>query len=472
MRQVADIARGVHYSPPVSRRLTLAIALAACSAPAAPPARPTLPTTNVDPDGPHRAAVAAQVQPFLESELISGLVVGLYDGGKLEIYGFGAGPGGKPPTGSTLFEIGSVTKVFTGILLADAVQRREVSLDGPVSELMPPGITVPTGNKVAITLRHLMVHSSGLPRVPPSLTAPRPDPYAGYGEEHLYRDLLATELESPPGTRISYSNYGVGLLGFALGRKIGGGYAAALQERVLKPLGMRDTYFGFPPGAPRAEGTDEDLQPALPWTFDALAGAGALVSTARDQLRLIDAELDALAGSKLPLRAPLRLTQESQLEEVGANAGLGWVIDREGRYWHNGGTGGFHSFVGFDPKSRRGVVILAATSTSLVDRLSSILYKVLAKEPSPPVVFPTADKLAPLAGNYDFSGTTLTISVSGKRIYIEGPGEPRHRLQPLTETEFLLEPLNAVVVFQKEGDKVARIVFAVGGTSMIAPRIP
>jgi CubicO group peptidase (beta-lactamase class C family) len=426
----------------------------------------------VDPDGPHRAAVAAQIQPFLDSELISGLVVGLYDAGKLEIYGFGAGPGGMPPTGSTLFEIGSVTKVYTGLLLADAVQRREVALDDAISELLPPGITVPTGNKIAISLRHLILHSSGLPRLPPSLMTPKPDPYAGYGEEHLYRDLLATQLTSPPGTKISYSNYGIGLLGFALGRKIGGGYPAALQERVLTPLGLRDTYFGFPPGAPRAEGTNEDLQPAVPWTFDALAGAGALVSTARDQLRLIDAELDAAAGSKQPLRAPMRLTQESQLDEVGANAGIGWMIDREGRYWHNGGTGGFHSFVGFDPKSRRGIVILAATSTSLVDRLSGILYKVLANEPTPPVTFPSAAQLAPLAGMYDFTGTKLSVIVDGKRIYIEGPGEPRHRLQPLTETEFLLEPLNAVVVFQKEGDKVARIVFAVGGSSMTAPRVP
>jgi len=454
------------------RRPVLVLALAACSAPAAPPARPEPPRADVDPDGPHRAAVAAQIQPFLDAEVLSGVVIGLYDAGKREIYGFGAGPGGKPPTGGTLFELGSVTKVYTGLLLADAVQRREITLDAPVADLLPPGITVPTKDKIAITLKHLMLHSSGLPRLPPSLNAPKPDPYARYGEEQLYQDLLATELVTPPGTKIVYSNYGAGLLGFALGRKIGGGYAAALQERVLTPLGLRDTYLGFPPGAPRAEGTNEDLQPMVPWTFDALAGAGALVSTARDQLTLIDAELDAVAGSKLPLRAPMRLTQEAQLDEVGANAGLGWVIDREGRYWHNGGTGGFHAFVGFDPKSRRGIVILAATSTSLVDHLANSLYKLLDNEPPPPVKFPTPEQLAPLAGSYDFSGTKLLISAVGKRLYIEGPGEPRHRLLPLSETEFFLEPLQAVVVFQKDGDQVARIVFAIGDHTLTAARLP
>ena len=447
------------------------LALGACSAPAAPPEVPKL-KIEVDPDGPHRAAVAAQIQPFLDAEVLSGVVIGLYDAGKREIYGFGAGPGGKPPTGTTLFEIGSVTKVFTGLLLADAVQRREVTLDSPVSELLPPGITVPTKDKAPITLKHLMLHSSGLPRLPPSLLKPTPDPYAGYGEEQLYRDLLATQLETAPGTRIVYSNYGAGLLGFALGRKIGGGYPTVLRERVLVPLGLKDTYLGFPAGAPRAEGTNEDLQPMVPWTFDALAGAGAIVSNVRDQLTLIDAELDAYAGSKLPLRAPMRLTQETQLEDVGANAGLGWVIDREGRYWHNGGTGGFHAFVGFDPKTRRGIVILAATSTSLVDHLANSLYKILANEPPTPVKFPTPAQLAPLAGNYDFTGTALVITAVGKRLYIEGPGEPKHRLLPLSETEFFLEPLQAVVVFQKEGDQVARIVFAIGDHTLTATRIP
>ena len=109
----------------MSRRLALVLAVAACGGPSPVPTTPTRPATPTDPDGPHRAQVAAQVQPFLDAEINSGLVVGLYDVGKLEIYGFGAGPDGKPPTGGTLFELGSVTKVYTSLLLADAVQRME-----------------------------------------------------------------------------------------------------------------------------------------------------------------------------------------------------------------------------------------------------------------------------------------------------------------------------------------------------------
>ncbi len=461
----------VWFSSPRLGALAVLATLCACSG---PPTTPTIPTApDHDPDGPHAAAVAAQVKPFIDAEVVSGMVVGLYDGGKREIYGFGTGPKGAPPDGSTLFEIGSITKVYTALLLADSVQRREVNLDTAVADLLPPGVTVPSKDKQMITLQHLALHTSSLPRLPQSLPQTATDPYAAYNEEMLYRDLIATQLEHPPGNMIVYSNFGYGLLGFALGRKIGGGYSKVMNERILKPLGLNDTYVAPPPGTPnRIQGTNEDLATMPFWNWDALAGAGTMVSTVRDQLSLIDAEIDAAAGGKNVLRAPMRLTQESQLADVsGPNVGLGWQIDRDGRYWHNGGTGGFHAFISFDPKTKRGVVVLASTSTSLVDRIGGMLYKVLANEPADPAKFPTPDKLAPLAGSYDFSGTKLLVTADGKRLYIEGPGEPRHRLMPLTETEFLIEAINAAVIFQKEGDKVVRLVFAVGEQTLTAARV-
>jgi CubicO group peptidase (beta-lactamase class C family) len=461
----------------VSRRLALLFAsLTACSAPAKRPHVPEKPVDS-DPDGPHKAAVTAQVQPFLDAEIVDGVVIGLYDQGKLEIYGFGKGPGGAPPTGKTLYEIGSVTKVYTALLLADSVQRREVTLDTAVAELLPPGVVVPSKDKQPITLKHLALHASGLPRLPPSLLQDqKPDPYSGYGEDQLYKVLIASELQDPPGTRIVYSNYGAGLLGFALGKKLGGGYTAIVKERILGPLGLTDTSFGFPAGseARRAQGTNDDLKPMIPWTFeDALAGAGALVSDARDQLALIDAELDAAAGGKAPLRGAMRFTQEEQLESTTSNTGLGWSIDSSGRYWHNGGTGGFHSFVGFDTKTKRGVVVLASTSTMLVDRLADNLYSVLEGDGAKkPAVFPAPDALVAFAGTYDFQGSHLKVTVDGKRLYIEGPGEPRQRLLPLSDHEFFLEEIQAPVVFNKaEGDKPAAAVFVVGGKMFVAQKL-
>src|SRR5690606_248202 len=108
----------------MSFRWVLLVLLVACGSPPPRPVTPAKPKADVAPAGRNRARVAAQVQPLIDAELASGIVVGVIENGRREIYGFGKGPGGHPPTGKTLFEIGAVTKIFTGLLLADAVQRR------------------------------------------------------------------------------------------------------------------------------------------------------------------------------------------------------------------------------------------------------------------------------------------------------------------------------------------------------------
>ena len=455
-------------------KLAVLFAIAACGPAAKPVALPPQ-ATDADPDGPHREAIAAQVQPYIDAEISTGIVVAVYDAGRREIYGFGKGPDGKVPDGKTLFELGAITKAYTGLLLADAVQRREVQLDTPVSDLVPPGVTVPVKDKRAITLHALVLHSSGLPRVPPSLMSrgSAADPYAGYGEEQLYADLIHTELEHAPGEIITYSNYGSGLLGFVLGRKIGGGYGGALSNRVLAPLALTSTFVVPPANVQprRAAGTTDDLKPAVPWTWDALAGAGALISDARDQLALVDAEIDAGLGSRGVLRNAMKLTQEAQIDHTGDNEGLGWMIDQAGRYWVNGATGGFHAFVGFDPKSKRGVVVLASTATTLVDHLADTLYKVLEGSPPAPPPFPTAAQLVPYAGNYDLGGSRLQVTLDGKRLYVVGAGEPPHRLVPISDHEFWSEALQTVAVFERDGDRVARLVFALGDHQIAATRV-
>ncbi|HEY6177399.1 MAG TPA: serine hydrolase, partial [Kofleriaceae bacterium] len=223
--------------------------------------------------------------------------------------------------------------------------------------------------------------------------------------------------------------------------------------------------------ARRAQGTSDELTKVPPWTYDALAGAGGVVSSAQDQLRLIDAELDAAAGSSQPLRRAMKLTQEAQLDRVGDNESLGWLIDSAGRYWRNGSTGGFHAYVGFDPKTRRGVVLLASTATALVDRLAEAMYKILDGSPPPPVKLAGPAELAAFAGTYDLSGRKLEVIVDGKRLYLSVPGEPRHRLSPISDHQFLLEALQSIASFERDGGKVSRLVFGVGDRVIAAPRV-
>jgi CubicO group peptidase (beta-lactamase class C family) len=454
----------------MNMRLVTILALGACAG--STKVVEVNPVGDRDPDGPNHARIAAYVQPLIDAELVTSVVVGVTEGGRREIYGFGKGPGGAPPNGTTLFELGAVTKVYTGLLLADAVQRREVDLDTPVAELLPTGVTAPVRDQRSITLRHLALHSSGLPPLPPSL--PQGDnPFGRYNENQLFQDLVRTQLAAPPGNRILYSEYGTGLLANALGRKIGGGYPAALEARVLGPLALHDTVFAVPADAkPRlAQGTNEDLAPAAAWTYGALAGTGGLISSARDQLALVEAELEAEQGGKGTLRPAMRLTQESQLENRGDNEGLGWQIDTAGHYWHGGTTGGYSAFVGFDPKTRRGVVVLASTKTPLVNSLAAPLYRMLANENVKPPEFPSAAALASYAGTYDFQGAKLAVTAEGKRLYLQGPGEPKMRMLPISATEFWIDPLQSVAVFERDGAKIKRVVFLVGENQLSAPRV-
>ncbi len=463
------------------RRTTLlaaitAFTVGACGPRGLPAAKVQPPDTAVDPDGPNRAAVAAQIAPYIDGQIASAIVVGLVDGTKHEIYGFAVDPK-RVPNGHSLFEIGSATKVYTGILLADAVQRKEVELDLPVADLLPAGVTVPTKNQLPITLKLLALHASGLPRLPPSLAASADpaNPYAKYTEEELYSDLLATKLEHSPGEVIVYSNYGMGLLGFALGRKHGSGFSVALQERVLDPLKLRETFVAALPPAALAKfvpGTNPDLKPVPRWTFlDTLAGAGSIVSSAQDQLRFLDAQLAAAANVKGDLYPQLRFAQESQLEHAGQNESLGWQIDGEGRYWHNGGTGGHRFVMGFDIKTKRGVVVLAATSTSLVEFLVPVMYSVLDGTPKPPITLPTAAQLATYTGTFDVDGTPMKIVYEGARLYAVLVGSQGNvRLAPIGPAGFWMEELQTAVSFQVEGGKAVRAVLRLGDSQLVAPR--
>ena len=183
--------------------------------------------------------------------------------------------------------------------------------------------------------------------------------------------------------------------------------------------------------------------------------------------------LDAAAGGKLALRPPMRRTQEVSADVPGENSGLGWVIDSEGRYWHNGGTGGYHAYVGFDPKTRRGVVLLSSTSTSLIDLMAPVMFSLLDGKPLPGPTFPTTERLAALAGTYDLLGERFTVEAQGKRLYMRSGGEERVRLLPISYgTVFFIEALQARVTFVKDGDKVTQIEFDLNGQKVVAPRVP
>lgn len=293
--------------------------------------------------------------------------------------------GGEPPGADSLFQIGSVSKVVTAFLLADAVTRGEVRLDTTVGELMPDLTARPATSMV--TLEQLATHTSGLPRLPPGLLRQslrhRRDPYRQFAEADLDRAVTVVRLRRPGGFR--YSNFGGGLLGHLLARSAGTSYGQLVAERVTGPLRMTDTSLspGGDVAGRRAAGHSRRRRPVPDWDLGALPGAGGLWSTTTDLVRFLRAHLDPPAP---PLGAALREVVVPRVRAGGPiQLGLGWLVmplpkTGETVVWHNGGTGGHRSLVGMLPDLGAGVAVLA-NSVRSVDALGMQVLRDLAALP-------------------------------------------------------------------------------------------
>lgn len=314
-----------------------------------------------------------------------GVAVGVQRAGRAAAVGVGhVEAGGRQVDGETSFQIGSVTKVLTALLLADAVVRGEVYLDQRLDTLLPRVANHQDGPP--ITLGDLATHTSGLPRLPPGLWRQalrnRHDPYARFTTDDLIQGL-ARAPKRPPGRTVRYSNYGAGVLGEALSRARDVPYDQLVADRITGPLGMKRTAVHRPSADDNvAEGHSRRLRPVDDWQLPALAGAGALRSTATDLLALLRAHLEPAAS---PLAGSIELCTAPRRRVRGAlRIALGWhVLDRRQRapvWWHNGGTGGFFSFVGFVPESQVAVAVLTNTARS-VDRLGMQLLDDLEDVP-------------------------------------------------------------------------------------------
>ena len=258
------------------------------------------------------------------------------------------------------------------------MDRGEVALDQPLATLIPEAASHRDGRP--ITLADLATHTSGLPRLPPGLIRQalrnRQDPYADFTTAQLIQ-ALERRPKQPPGVRVRYSNFGFGVLAEAVSRATGTSYPDLVRLRIAAPLDLRDTGVLADGSEERAaSGHTRRGRPTGDWNMGALAGAGALRSSTRDLLIFLGAHL---APETTRLAAPIRAVLAPRAR-IGRPLwiGLGWhVLDRKGGarwWWHNGGTGGFASFVGFDPGTASRVVVLG-NSARPVDRLGQVLLE-------------------------------------------------------------------------------------------------
>ncbi len=256
---------------------------------------------------------------------------------------------GPAPDKDTLFEIGSITKVFTGILLAETVRAGKAKFDDPVGKHLPKEAVGEDSPLLdVVTLESLSIHESGLPRLPSDLFtgADQNNPYAHYDAERLYKYLSEFDKDDleKPGEN-SYSNLGVGLLGHTLGLIWEKPYPDLLKEKIFNPLGMKNSYVQktadhIPAEARKRFATGHNGGEAVSyWEIDALAPAGAIVSSAEDMLIFGEAVLE-LSDVPEELRASIR----ESLKTRSAKQALGWFRNKD-EASHGGGTGGFRTLL-------------------------------------------------------------------------------------------------------------------------------
>jgi len=392
-----------------------------------------------------------------------GIVVGIVDakGRRIVAYGHLAKDDQRPLNGDTVFEIGSMTKVFTSLVLMDMVQRGEVALDDPVAKYLPPEVKVPERAGRKITLRDLSTQTSGLPRLPDNLHPKDPaNPYADYTVEQLYQFISGYTLTRDIGEKYEYSNLAVGLLGNALARRAGMDYETLVRTRILKPLGMNDTGITLSPEmkARLAVGHNAALQAVPNWDLPTLAGAGALRSTANDMLTFLAANL-GLVKTEL---APAMTAEVSVRRPTGApdlEIAYGWhVFTANGKtiYWHNGGTGGYHTFMGYDAQARRGVVALSNAFTAIgVDDIGHHLldpaFPLAKVEPPKQHTAITLDPktLERYTGQYQLAPNfILTITHTGEHLFAQATGQSSFEIFAESQTDFFAKVTELTITFE------------------------
>lgn len=379
--------------------------------------------------------------------------------------------GDPAPDEATRFQLGGVTAAYTGILLADLAASGKVRLADPIAAFLPPGAHCADARVCAITLAELASGRSGLPALPANLFPRDPrDALRDYGEAELLAFLAAYHpAQWPAGSGDSL--LADGLLGWALGRAHGGGYAAALRERVLVPLGLVSTDIDDTPLAPGYAGGVA----VGPLHYGALAGAGGLRSSARDQIALLKA---MLRPDTTPLRNALLLARQPRDDDT--TRGLGWrlsFVDAGGQswpiVWQRGESGGHASFVGFRADRQQGLVLLAGSAADV----SRFGLAMLAGQgiPAAPFAGPAAaaTTIADYTGLYAFEpGREVVIRARDGALSAQIAGQLAVRLIAGSEDDFATADAAIQVRFERgEGRRVEALRWTERGINVPAQRL-
>lgn len=417
--------------------------------------------------------VDALARPLIESRSVVGMSVGLIVGETVVMRGYGEtaiGSGVKPDE-RTVYEIGSISKAFTGDLLADAVLGGLVKLDEPVANYWGDGVKLPTRGGRAITLHDLATHTSGLPRMPGNFAPADPDnPYADYMDVRMFSFLASYELPRDIGSKREYSNLGFALLGQTLAHVRGTTYEKLLVDRIAGPLHMDDTRIVLTDAMRQrlAPGYTADLESAANWDLPTFAGAGGIRSTVSDMLRWLRAHAEATNDGG-ELAKAMTLAMAERYADGDGGMGLGWHVsrDRVARF-HSGQTGGYHTMAmvvrdaaadgttkPHGPPPGVAVIVLSNTATGVVSGFANqIVLTALGIEQKPMDLPKAADvpaaTLDRYVGRYAMTEAfVLTVERRGGRLFVTATGQPGAYVYPTSDRRFVYRVVDAAITFDE-----------------------
>ena len=415
----------------------------------------------------------ARLQQGVDSGLYRELAVGWIDGTQTgpdqqQTWYFG---GAQKPDAQSTFEIGAISEIFTGLLLAQAAIEGKVRMDTTLRNLLPRDFPFADPSVGAINVRQLATRRSGLPSAPPNLfPADADDTYAGYDQSALLTFLANFKLA--PNLATGYSVLDAGLLGDMLGRAYGQRFAVVLVSRILDPLGMSSTGVGDGAGLLQGHGHG---QPVPHWHFGALAGAAGLRSTLPDLLRFVQ---ENLMPQQSPLRAALLLSRQP-LADSEQSVGLGWntvqVTDGNQQWplvWRASRTAGFSVFLGFRTDQQQAVVLLGNTDADLSAIGIAWLQGRVPPPLPPPPPPPEPGDFTAYSGLYRIpGGKAITVRAGSGALSAQFPGQFPVALRRVGHDVFAAPGDAFVLSFQRNGSVVTSVLLGQAGANVLAQRL-
>lgn len=411
-----------------------------------------------------------------------GVVVGVIEPSGRRFIAYGQSGTARPLDGDTIFQIGSITKVVTTLILSDLITKGDVSLDDPVQGYLPASVRLRERGR-PITLRDLATHLSGLPRMPTNLDLHgRPNPIAAYGERDLYQFLADYTPEREPGSNYLYSNLGVALLGRLIARRAGTDYEALLHQRVIDPLALTNTAINLSRSQKRrlTPGHDRRLQPVESFEMEALPASGSLRMSANDVLTL----LSVYFGQDTPLAQAATFQMAQPRPPVGPNVGLCLVIraraDGQRYFSASGSKEGYDCTISFEPGAQRGVVVLSNTNAD--DNLDAFgQHLLVGKEltaatplvvaPLPEIIRLDQRTLRRFEGRYRGDNNIFAVGCRDGRMFVQIVGAEVTEFYPSSQSDFFAPAVNIRISFDATNETAQHMTVHSGSRDQVAERV-